>query len=260
MRPRPRVSRPGPDGDRVRRHHRRGSTHGARRSAAGSSRPGASRSRRRSPWPPVSEAAARTRPSRLRLANELLPEPLGPSDLAALAATIGADVPFFLTSGAQLGSGDGSSLAGLDLPCDYAVVLLLPADAVKTSTRDVYRAFDVRNGADGYRRAPRSASQGAREPSALLEISPCCRRTTSRALRSRSGFASLVPSEPTSAVPVPASTASSTIAPPPTRRRRRCVRRARHGSRSPPEHPRRAPQGASARLPYGYVRFRRRAW
>ena len=47
----------------------------------------------------------------LRLANELLPEPLAPSELAALAATIGADVPFFLTSGAQLGSGDGSSLA-----------------------------------------------------------------------------------------------------------------------------------------------------
>ena len=86
----------------------------------------------------------------LRLANDHLPEPLAPPELAALAATIGADVPFFLTSGTQLGSGDGSTLADVALPRDYAVVLVLPADAVKTSTADVYRAFDARDGAEGY--------------------------------------------------------------------------------------------------------------
>ena len=48
----------------------------------------------------------------LRLANDLLPEPLPPADLAALAATIGADVPFFLASGPQLGTGDGSEPRG----------------------------------------------------------------------------------------------------------------------------------------------------
>jgi 4-diphosphocytidyl-2-C-methyl-D-erythritol kinase len=111
----------------------------------------------------------------LRRANELLPEPLGPSDLAELAATIGADVPFFLTSGAQLGSGDGSSLAALDLPGDYSVVLLLPANAVKMATGDVYRAFDVRNGADGYgerREALRSALASVRTARDLALLPP----------------------------------------------------------------------------------------
>ena len=86
----------------------------------------------------------------VRLANDLLPEPLEPDDLHALAATIGADVPFVLTSGTQLGSGDGSTLAPVDLPDDYAIVLLLPAGAVKVSTADVYRAFDERHGAEGF--------------------------------------------------------------------------------------------------------------
>jgi 4-diphosphocytidyl-2-C-methyl-D-erythritol kinase len=111
----------------------------------------------------------------LRLANELLPEPLGPSDLGALAATIGADVPFFLTSGPQLGSGDGSSLAALDLPTDYVVVLLLPADVAKLSTRDVYRAFDERNGSAGYgerREALRAALAGIRSARDLNRLPP----------------------------------------------------------------------------------------
>ena len=46
----------------------------------------------------------------LLLANELLPEPLDRAALAELAAGIGADVPFFLEPGPQLGSGDGSRL------------------------------------------------------------------------------------------------------------------------------------------------------
>jgi 4-diphosphocytidyl-2-C-methyl-D-erythritol kinase len=86
----------------------------------------------------------------LRLANELLPDPLAAHDLAALAATIGADVPFFLKSGPQLGTGDGSSLEAIDLPHDYTVVLVLPTDAVKKSTAEVYRAFDAHAGAEGF--------------------------------------------------------------------------------------------------------------
>ena len=39
----------------------------------------------------------------LRLANEPLPEPLATERLPALAAGLGADVPFFLTEGPQLG-------------------------------------------------------------------------------------------------------------------------------------------------------------
>jgi len=86
----------------------------------------------------------------LRLANESLPEPLPPSRLQELAAELGADVPFFLDSGPQLGEGVGADLKPLDLPQDYWVVLLLPHGASKTSTADVYAAFDERGGADGW--------------------------------------------------------------------------------------------------------------
>ncbi len=86
----------------------------------------------------------------LRLANDALGSPLAPSELAELAATVGADVPFFLRPGPQLGSGDGSTLAPLQLPQDYWVVLVLPAGAAKPSTRSVYERFDERRGADGF--------------------------------------------------------------------------------------------------------------
>ena len=88
--------------------------------------------------------------SALRLANGLLPSPLAADRLEALAATIGADVPYFLREGPQIGTGDGSQLAPLDLPQDYWVVLLLPRGAVKASTGTVYDAFDARDGADGF--------------------------------------------------------------------------------------------------------------
>jgi 4-diphosphocytidyl-2-C-methyl-D-erythritol kinase len=77
----------------------------------------------------------------LRLANATLDEPLGERELAELAAELGADVPFFLTSGPQLGEGDGTRLRALDLPQDYWVVVLLPHGEAKRSTRDVYEAF-----------------------------------------------------------------------------------------------------------------------
>jgi 4-diphosphocytidyl-2-C-methyl-D-erythritol kinase len=86
----------------------------------------------------------------LRLANGSLAEPLPADELHTLAAGIGADVPFFLASGPQLGSGDGSDLALLDLPQDFWVVVLLPRDTVKSSTADVYTAFDAREGARGW--------------------------------------------------------------------------------------------------------------
>jgi 4-diphosphocytidyl-2-C-methyl-D-erythritol kinase len=86
----------------------------------------------------------------LRLANATLDEPLSPDRLYALAATIGADVPFFLADGPQLGRGDGSQLEPLDLPQDFFVVLALADGAAKGSTASVYRAFDEREGAHGY--------------------------------------------------------------------------------------------------------------
>ena len=86
----------------------------------------------------------------LRLANETLPEPRPPEELRSLAAQIGADVPFFLADGPQLGTGDGSELEPLDLPQDFWVVVLLPHGAAKTSTADVYAAFDARKDVPGF--------------------------------------------------------------------------------------------------------------
>ena len=86
----------------------------------------------------------------LRLANGSLTEPLSAAELHALAAGIGADVPFFLHDGPQLGSADGSELEPLALPQDFWVVLVLPRDTAKSSTADVYAAFDARNGAGGW--------------------------------------------------------------------------------------------------------------
>jgi len=80
-------------------------------------------------------------------ANQLLDAPLPPDGLMQLAATLGADVPFFLTGGPQLGTGDGSTLQLLaGLPGDYTVLLVLPAGADKESTAAVYARFDRESG------------------------------------------------------------------------------------------------------------------
>lgn len=88
----------------------------------------------------------------LRLANRTLDAPLSASALEELAATLGADVPFFLRAGAQLGQGDGSDLSPLELPRGYTVLLVLPAGSIKESTAHVYQRFDERDGADGFAR------------------------------------------------------------------------------------------------------------
>jgi 4-diphosphocytidyl-2-C-methyl-D-erythritol kinase len=87
----------------------------------------------------------------LRLANETLDEPLPAAELLALAADLGADVPFFLSQGPQLGEADGTALTPLELPQDYWVVLIFPRGATKLSSGAVYAAFDERDGAKGYR-------------------------------------------------------------------------------------------------------------
>jgi 4-diphosphocytidyl-2-C-methyl-D-erythritol kinase len=74
----------------------------------------------------------------LRLANSTLDEPVPTAELHDLAAELGADVPFFLADGPRLGSGDGTTLAPLDLPQDFWVVLALPNGA---------RGWEERSGA-----------------------------------------------------------------------------------------------------------------
>ena len=86
----------------------------------------------------------------LRLANAALPDPLPLDVLQGIAATIGADVPFFLRDGAQLGTGDGTELEPAELPSDYDVVLVVPHGESKRSTAAVYEAFDARRGDDGF--------------------------------------------------------------------------------------------------------------
>ena len=105
----------------------------------------------------------------LRLANATLPEPLGRTELHRLAAELGADVPFFLAPGTQLGTGDGTDLKPVELPADYHVVLLLPAGVGKGSTAAVYEAFDRRDGAGGFeaRRQALLAALGARDLAGL---------------------------------------------------------------------------------------------
>jgi len=109
----------------------------------------------------------------LRLANATLDRPLPDDDLERLGADLGADVPFFLRNGPQLGTGDGSQLESLDLPQDYWVLLVLPRGAAKTSTGDVYRAFDERGGAAGFgerTRALHEALDSVRRPRDLARL------------------------------------------------------------------------------------------
>jgi 4-diphosphocytidyl-2-C-methyl-D-erythritol kinase len=86
----------------------------------------------------------------LVLANGTLSEPLSSRRLHEAAAAIGADVPFFLTPGAKLARGDGTTLEPIELRRDFDVLLLLPEGASKSSTADVYRAFDDRGGEHGF--------------------------------------------------------------------------------------------------------------
>ena len=111
----------------------------------------------------------------LLLANRTLAEPLDSSALHGIAAELGADVPFFLHSGPALGSGAGDELEPLDLPQDFWVVLLLPEDAAKSSTADVYAAFDARGAEEGYaerRDALLEALRGVRRPRDLAALPP----------------------------------------------------------------------------------------
>jgi 4-diphosphocytidyl-2-C-methyl-D-erythritol kinase len=86
----------------------------------------------------------------LLLANASLQQPLALDELHGIAARIGADVPFFLRPGPQLGTGDGTQLEALILPTAYSVVLVVPAAEEKVSTAAVYAEFHACRGADGF--------------------------------------------------------------------------------------------------------------
>jgi 4-diphosphocytidyl-2-C-methyl-D-erythritol kinase len=73
--------------------------------------------------------------------NHLAGQPLEMAALQALAAELGADVPFFLGTGPAVGRGIGTELSLLDLP-PYWYVLLNPG--VKLSTSWVYAHLDLK--------------------------------------------------------------------------------------------------------------------
>jgi 4-diphosphocytidyl-2-C-methyl-D-erythritol kinase len=102
----------------------------------------------------------------LVLANETLPEPLGGGALHELAATLGADVPFFLTPGPKLAEGAGERLAPLELPQDYWVLVALPRRVRKAGTGAVYGRFDELDGGADF----------PERKAALLEALAACRR------------------------------------------------------------------------------------
>ena len=108
----------------------------------------------------------------LRLANETLPEPLPPERLHELAAGLGTDVPFFLSSGPQLGEGAGADLSPLDLPQDYWVVLLLAHGVTKRSTADVYAEFAGASGYEKRRARLERALDVVRRPRDLAALPP----------------------------------------------------------------------------------------
>jgi 4-diphosphocytidyl-2-C-methyl-D-erythritol kinase len=106
----------------------------------------------------------------LQLGNELLPEPLDPDRLHAIAGSLGADVPFFLATGPQLGEGDGRDLTPLALPQDCSVVLLAPDGETKRATADVYAAFDARRGEAGYEERRAALLQALREVESARDL------------------------------------------------------------------------------------------
>lgn len=90
----------------------------------------------------------------LRGLSALLSQPLGPEDLAALALSLGADVPWFLDPRPALVSGIGEEVAPLaGIPC---LSLVLAHPGVPLPTPEVYRAYDADLGASLTRSGPGS--------------------------------------------------------------------------------------------------------
>ncbi len=72
---------------------------------------------------------------------------LSRAQLSAIAAEIGSDVPFFLSSGAAICRGRGERIEPIPSTPPLNVVIVKPNDGLATA--DVYRAWDNRNAAVG---------------------------------------------------------------------------------------------------------------
>lgn len=122
----------------------------------------------------------------LRLANVACGEPLAMRDLHGIAASLGADVPFFLAGGTQRARGVGDvlePLRGPEVPFLH-LVLVMPSEG--SATADVYRKLQLpRGGGRPLRDAPRFAD-GQRFGNDLeetaLSLTPSLSRVRDRAL------------------------------------------------------------------------------
>jgi 4-diphosphocytidyl-2-C-methyl-D-erythritol kinase len=97
----------------------------------------------------------------LRLANRLLPTPLEPRELVALAAEVGSDVPFFAAgyAAAQM-RGRGESVRAVRLHARPVIAIAWPGVAL--STADVYAAYSSAWSEQGFARASDSIALAAR--------------------------------------------------------------------------------------------------
>lgn len=111
----------------------------------------------------------------LRLANDTLADPLEPGRLHAVAASLGADVPFFLEPGPKLAEGGGERLTPVDVPQDFWVLLVLARGSGKQSTAAVYSRFDELGGGPGFEERKRKLLAGlelCRRPRHLAALPP----------------------------------------------------------------------------------------
>jgi 4-diphosphocytidyl-2-C-methyl-D-erythritol kinase len=84
--------------------------------------------------------------------NELYDFPLGASELADIAAGIGADVPFFLENGCAMVKGVGERVLPFQVHPTYhqePVFVVLCSPAVHVSTKDAYRLWDEQGSGRG---------------------------------------------------------------------------------------------------------------
>lgn len=96
----------------------------------------------------------------LRALDAMSTKPLGEARLLAIAATLGADVPFLTSTRAcALGWGRGERLLALQPPPERHVALLVPAFGVNTA--EAYGWLSSRSG------APTGAETGILDPAAL---------------------------------------------------------------------------------------------
>ena len=98
----------------------------------------------------------------LELANEALGRPVADARLHQLAADLGADVPFFLARGPQLGEGDGTVLTALELPQAFTVLVLAPRGRIESLHRRRLRRVRRPRRVGRLRGATRPAAGGAR--------------------------------------------------------------------------------------------------